>query len=124
MPFSAQSLDFLAENMLNDSRVWYNEHKEDYKKLIVDPFAEFVTAMTETMLEIDDKFECMANKAYLPLESSAPARISFDFGTETGIRELKGENENVKAEIYDLSGRKVENAQKGIFIVNGKKVIK
>ena len=73
---------------------------------------------------IDDKFECMANKAYLPLESSDPARISFDFGTETGIRELKCENENVKTEIYDLSGRKVENAQKGIFVVNGKKVIK
>ena len=41
--------------------------------------------------------------------------------------ELKfGETENgeLKAEIYDLSGRKVENAKKGIFIVNGKKVIK
>lgn len=62
MPFSAQSLDFLFENMLNDSRVWYNEHKEDYKKLIVDPFAEFVTGMTETMLEIDDKFECNPKK--------------------------------------------------------------
>ena len=73
---------------------------------------------------IDDKFECMANKAYLPLESSAPSRISFDFGTETGISEVKGEYENVKTEIYDLSGRKVENAQKGIFVVNGKKVIK
>ena len=73
---------------------------------------------------IDDMFECMANKAYLPLESSAPARISFDFGTETGIRELKDENDNVKTEIYDLSGRKVENAKKGIFIVNGKKVVK
>jgi hypothetical protein len=73
---------------------------------------------------IDDMFECKANKAYLPFDSSAPARIRFDFGTETGISEVKGENENVKTEIYDLSGRKVENAQKGIFIVNGKKVIK
>ena len=73
---------------------------------------------------VDDKFECMANKAYLPLESSASARISFDFGTETGIGEVKTENGEQKAEIYDLSGRKVQNAQKGIFIVNGKKVIK
>ena len=72
----------------------------------------------------DNKFECMANKAYLPLESSASARISFDFGTETGIGEVKTENGEQKAEIYDLSGRKVQNAQKGIFIVNGKKVIK
>ena len=72
---------------------------------------------------IDDKFECMANKAYLPFDSSAPARIRFDFGTETGI--LETENGNVKTEnCYDLSGRRVQNAQKGIFIVNGKKVIK
>ncbi len=62
MPFSAQSLDFLFENMLNDSKLWYNEHKEDYKKLIVDPFADFVTEMTGTMLEIDEEFVCDPRK--------------------------------------------------------------
>ncbi|MBQ5319011.1 MAG: DUF2461 domain-containing protein [Oscillospiraceae bacterium] len=62
MSFSVQSLDFLFENMLNDSRVWYNEHKEDYKKLIVEPFAEFVTAMTDTMHEIDEQFVCDPKK--------------------------------------------------------------
>ena len=76
-------------------------------------------------VELDENgaFVCKANKAYLPI-SSAPARIYFDFGTETGIGEVKTENGEQKAEIYDLSGRKVQNAQKGIFIVNGKKVIK
>ena len=64
-----------------------------------------------------------ANKAYLPVTAAATARfISFDFGTETGIAGM--ENENVKTEMYDLSGRRVQGAQKGIFIVNGKKVIK
>ena len=71
---------------------------------------------------VDGAFLCKANKAYLPI-SSAPARIYFDFGTETGI--LETENGNVKTEnCYDLSGRRVQNAQKGIFIVNGKKVVK
>ena len=67
-----------------------------------------------------------ANKAYLPA-SAVPASarfISFDFGTETAIDELKGENGNVNAVIYDLSGRRVQKAQKGVFIVNGKVVIK
>lgn len=69
------------------------------------------------------KFACKANKAYLPVTASvAPARINFDFGTETGIAET--ENGNMKTEMYDLSGRRVQSAQKGIFIVNGKKVIK
>ena len=74
----------------------------------------------------DNTFECKANKAYLPIPSAvaSSARIYFDFGTETGIGEVKTENGEQKAEIYDLSGRKVQNAQKGIFIVNGKKVIK
>lgn len=68
------------------------------------------------------KFACKANKAYLPVVGSSAARISFDFGTETGIAET--ESGNLKTEMYDLSGRRVQGAQKGIFIVNGKKVIK
>jgi hypothetical protein len=42
----------------------------------------------------------------------------------TAIEEvgIDGENGNVKAEIYDLAGRKVENPTKGMYIVDGKKV--
>ena len=65
-----------------------------------------------------------ANKAYLPVGASGARFLSFDFGTETAIDELKGENGNVKTVIYDLSGRRVQKAQKGVFIVNGKVVIK
>ena len=64
-------------------------------------------------------------KAYLPATAGGEARfLVFDFGTETGIESIDGENGNVKAEIYDLAGRRVQNAQKGLYIVNGKKVIK
>lgn len=42
---------------------------------------------------------------------------------ETGIDELKGENGKVKTALYDLSGRRVQKAQKGIFIQNGKVVM-
>ena len=40
----------------------------------------------------------------------------------TGIGEVKGENGEVKA-IYDLTGRKVEGPTKGIYIIDGKKVL-
>ena len=64
-------------------------------------------------------------KAYLPVESATARFLSFDFGgNETAIDELKGENGNVKTVIYDLSGRRVQKAQKGLYIVNGVKVIK
>ena len=43
---------------------------------------------------------------------------------ETGIDELKGENGKVKTDLYDLSGRRVQKAQKGIYIQNGKLMVK
>ena len=68
-------------------------------------------------------------KAYLPAsEAASDARfLVFSFGDdiETGITET--ENGNVKTEndeVYDLSGRRVQGTQKGIFIVNGKKVVR
>ena len=69
-------------------------------------------------------FKVYNNKAYLNVHGSAGARaIYFDFGGETGI--LETENGDVKTEnCYDLSGRRVEKAQKGVYIVNGKKVLK
>ncbi|MBR5466286.1 MAG: hypothetical protein IKU79_02620 [Bacteroidaceae bacterium] len=65
-------------------------------------------------------------KAYLPKPTDSNSRFFvFDFGgNETGIESVEGENGNVKTEIYDLAGRRVQNAQKGVFIVNGKVVIK
>ena len=42
---------------------------------------------------------------------------------ETGIDELKGENGKVKTAVYDLSGRRVQKAQKGVYIQNGKVVM-
>ena len=41
---------------------------------------------------------------------------------ETGVIEVKGQNGKVET-MYDLQGRKVENPTKGIYIINGKKVL-
>ena len=44
---------------------------------------------------------------------------------ETSVSDILQENEAaVSATIYDLSGRRIQNAQKGIYIVNGKKILK
>ena len=40
----------------------------------------------------------------------------------TGVDEVKCENGEVKA-IYDLQGRKVDTSSKGLYIINGKKVL-
>ena len=69
-----------------------------------------------------EAFKNNAFKAYLPAAVSGARFIGFDFGTETAIGEVETEAEN--AVIYDLAGRRVQKAQKGLYIVNGKKVVK
>lgn len=69
------------------------------------------------------KFKNNAGRAYLPVAAGARF-LSFDFGSETAIDDLETENGNVETVIYDLSGRRVQKAQKGLYIVNGAKVIK
>ena len=67
-----------------------------------------------------------ANKAYLNIATSSARFLVFNFDedNETAIESIGSEDGNMKEEIYDLVGRRVQNAQKGLYIVNGKKVIK
>ena len=64
------------------------------------------------------------NKAYLDLSTSGAAALEIDFGGEaTGLTNLNIATEKTSP-IYDLSGRRVMNVQKGgLYIQNGKKFI-
>lgn len=73
-----------------------------------------------------------ANKAYVQVVASAfttsahELSISFGEGEVTGISEatLLNINEVIKNNnVYDLSGRRVAKPTKGLYIVNGKKVV-
>ena len=66
-----------------------------------------------------------ANKAYFVAASTntAAQSLSFNFGNVTGISQVQTAISN-NAPIYDLSGRRVDNAKKaGIYIQQGKKII-
>ncbi len=66
-----------------------------------------------------------AGKAYLEIaDASVKGGIILSFDDETGIESLilyQSEGDNV---IYDLSGRRAKEDAKGLYIVNGKKVLK
>ena len=68
----------------------------------------------------------LAGKAYLQIPSESPALefIGFGDGT-TGITMVQGEGFMVNGSdnYYDLQGRRVAQPTKGLYIVNGKKVI-
>lgn len=64
-------------------------------------------------------------RAYLEGPANAEARVKVNDGDEeTSIDNLMINESARQQVIYDLSGRRVNNAQKGIYIINGKKVIK
>ncbi len=56
-------------------------------------------------------------------EESRPQKIMID-KTATGISNIQTDNQNADNRIYDLQGRVVKNTGKGIYIKNGKKIIK
>ena len=68
------------------------------------------------------------NKAFLVLTSTeAQAKsfvLSFDDGETTGIETINVEKNATKDGVYyDLQGRRVEHPTRGIYILNGKKVV-
>ncbi len=69
-----------------------------------------------------------SNRAYLHFDSSlvpdpsAPMMMVFD-GEATGIADVRGKMEDVRSDFFDLQGRKVAQPAKGLYIVNGKKVV-
>ena len=67
-----------------------------------------------------------AGKAYLVYTGSNPVKgftFVFDDDDATGIEEVQ-EVQEVQGAIYNLAGQRVSKMQKGINIVNGKKVLK
>lgn len=69
-----------------------------------------------------------AHRAGLKLATSgfAPAKeliFNFDDATTTGVNNVQPSVEKKNDVIYDLQGRRVTNPSRGIYIVNGKKVV-
>ena len=65
-----------------------------------------------------------ANRAYLvvPQLQAQQTAFNFRFGAFTDVETAVDDCESVEA-IYDLQGRKVANPTKGIYIINGRKVV-
>lgn len=63
------------------------------------------------------------NKAYLILPTNTPQSfVRCFFGNTTGLDSTPLQNASTN-NIYDLSGRQVKVASKGVYIINGKKVL-
>lgn len=76
------------------------------------------------LLANDATAKLAANSAYLKKETTSPVKaFYFDgLGDETAISALEALTSG-NAKIYDLNGRQIQKLQKGVNIVNGKKII-
>ena len=66
-----------------------------------------------------------AGKAYVALDTSAGARsLTVSFGDEsTGISSMQNTQSSKRDAIYNLQGQRVDAPSKGLYIIDGKKVL-
>ena len=73
----------------------------------------------------NNKFTVGAHTAYIPAQAGGARSFigfNFDDNTTTAIEGVATVEEN-NGEIYNLQGQRVVKAQKGLYIINGKKVM-
>ena len=65
-----------------------------------------------------------ANRAYLTADGAGVRALTIDFsGEETGVNAIGNGQLTMDNAVYDLSGRRVSRPTKGLYIMNGKKVV-
>ena len=53
MPVTPEFFSFLVENRLHDSKAWFQDHREEYNRLVLEPMRGLVREMAPAMLAID-----------------------------------------------------------------------
>ncbi len=113
----AAEAEAIAENDLQGTAAPLTADGTQYILAEVDGTVGFYQAQAQTQIPFA--------KAFLNISEAAGAKgYKMVFGDATGINEMTTDNRQQTTVIYDLQGRRVEKATKGIYIVNGKKVLK
>jgi uncharacterized protein (TIGR02453 family) len=55
--FSPETLKFLRGLKVNNNKSWFEAHRKDYEKYVLDPLRDLVTDLGDFMLDIDSRFE-------------------------------------------------------------------
>lgn len=64
-----------------------------------------------------------AGKAYLNTGAPVKEFLTFDFDDATAVSKVKNDGVNSEKSIFNLAGQKMSKMQRGVNIVNGKKVL-
>ena len=55
--FYPQTIRFLLELGMNNHKSWFEQHRDDYRKYLLNPMQQLVISLTPTMLALDENFE-------------------------------------------------------------------
>lgn len=96
-------------------------------EIITNPQYRYYALQSNVFMRIDGNNLIKAGRAYLEMPKSlfdgeAKAVFTLDDEVTDGILLINSDEQNT-GNIYDIQGRKVERTSKGIYIVNGKKVV-
>lgn len=78
MRITDQALDFLFINRLNNSREFYQEHKAEYRALVVEPLAHMVERLAPAVLSIDPQIDCTPKIGKCISRIHRDTRFSYD----------------------------------------------
>ena len=134
--YSNETPDAIEDNLLRGTLIDTYIKPAGAQTAYVLSKVDGVVGMYRAKLKADGTFKNNANRVYMllgdinvgegDLDTSNPGgQLSngyrFDFSGTTAIESVETESA-ASAVYYDLSGRRVENPAKGIYIVNGRKV--
>lgn len=117
------------ENMLTGSDTEVTDAQAGYLYYILSTPADDPNGEVGFYFQIDDgsEVESEPHKAYLkvPVDAAAGAKYFLFNDDPTGINTLDNDQRNSNAATYNMQGQRVDSkAGKGVYIQNGKKVIK
>ena len=93
------------------------------KELKTDKTEQFLTASGQLAYpKTSANATIKGMRAYFYVPDGVTARIFID-GETTGVNEVRGKMADGRSDIYNLNGQKVLNPTKGLYIVNGKKMV-
>ena len=127
---ATETIPVLADATLNEDNAFVGiPEKVKLAQVTETGYTNYILSMVDAVLGFykvnDNGSWCNAGTAYLKVaDSSAPARGFFTLWNDeaTGINAVTG-SKAAEGQTYNLNGQRVAEPAKGLYIVNGKKVI-
>ena len=89
--------------------------------------ADYYILSGNKLYNVNSSVTVGANKAYVDAsqisDGGGSSRVFLDFNEPTGVNEVKAQKEFVSGDFFNLAGQRVAQPTKGLYIMNGKKVV-